>query len=240
MWVWKFLLTFFPFFSFRYNPAFHFFHFSAFSQEIHFFPHAKNDEESQGSAYCVSPREIPEWNVPCERNCLRLISHYHCQHHSHFIDWALSIPLIDYIFSYRHFQGYSTSQTFYAVLDMSTNYCNLRNLLTGSGLDQSQVFTETTSNSICTQYSSANCGMYWHRQKPKNVYDAIRGTGRSDLLNSSSLTLLRKRIIGNGVAGIRLVPRQLHVSDTKWQKINEVVWFFVLWCDVNFLIPRWR
>ena len=28
-------------------------------------------------------------------------------------------------------QGYSTSETWYAVLDYSTNYCNMRNLLEG-------------------------------------------------------------------------------------------------------------
>ncbi|KAF0305743.1 hypothetical protein FJT64_002495 [Amphibalanus amphitrite] len=56
--------------------------------------------------------------------------------------------------------GFSTSETFYAVLDMSTNYCNLRNLLAGSGLDRSNGFSERTSNSICTQRSSANCDVY--------------------------------------------------------------------------------
>ena len=32
------------------------------------------------------------------------------------------------------FQGYSTSETWYAVLDYGTNYCNLHNLITGTAL----------------------------------------------------------------------------------------------------------
>ncbi|XP_060552401.1 uncharacterized protein LOC132713737 [Ruditapes philippinarum] len=56
--------------------------------------------------------------------------------------------------------GYSTSQTWYAVLDYSTNYCNMRNLLEGSNLHTSTGFTETTDDSICTQYSKRNCDKY--------------------------------------------------------------------------------
>ncbi|XP_053374680.1 uncharacterized protein LOC123532335 [Mercenaria mercenaria] len=56
--------------------------------------------------------------------------------------------------------GYSTSQTWYAVLDYSTNYCNMRNLLEGSNLHTSAGFTETTSDSICTQYSKRNYDKY--------------------------------------------------------------------------------
>lgn len=56
--------------------------------------------------------------------------------------------------------GYSTSETWYAVLDYGTNYCNLHNLITGSGLDKSSGYTELTSDSKCTQYSSANCEVY--------------------------------------------------------------------------------
>ncbi|XP_062616504.1 uncharacterized protein LOC134278200 [Saccostrea cucullata] len=56
--------------------------------------------------------------------------------------------------------GYSTSETWYAHLDYSTNYCNLNNLITGSALHQVAGYTETTSNKICTQYSEANCEKY--------------------------------------------------------------------------------
>eukprot|EP00164_Ancoracysta_twista_P002200 GFYU01002907.1.p2 GENE.GFYU01002907.1~~GFYU01002907.1.p2 ORF type:complete len:176 (-),score=67.78 GFYU01002907.1:29-556(-) len=52
--------------------------------------------------------------------------------------------------------GYSTSETWYAVLDKGTNYCNLRNLIDAAGLQ----FSEQTSNSVCTQYSSHNCDVY--------------------------------------------------------------------------------
>lgn len=95
-------------------------------------------------------------------------------------------------------QGYSTSETWYAVLDYGTNYCNLRNLIEGrqiynviftervaysasyhhdldfsvlpklilcniilgAGLDKVSGFGESTSDSICTQYSSHNCTVY--------------------------------------------------------------------------------
>lgn len=53
-------------------------------------------------------------------------------------------------------EGYSTSEVFYAVLDYSTNYCNLSNLGTHTGLN----YAEQTSDSICTQYSSRNCDKY--------------------------------------------------------------------------------
>mmetsp|Transcript_60595 Transcript_60595/g.146421 ORF Transcript_60595/g.146421 Transcript_60595/m.146421 type:complete len:158 (-) Transcript_60595:65-538(-) len=53
-------------------------------------------------------------------------------------------------------QGYSTSETWYAVLDFGTNYCNLHNLALASGLQ----FSERVSDSTCTQYSSANCDKY--------------------------------------------------------------------------------
>ncbi|GFO05273.1 hypothetical protein PoB_003177800 [Plakobranchus ocellatus] len=54
----------------------------------------------------------------------------------------------------------STSETWYAVLDYGTNYCNLHNLITGSGLDKTARFKEDTSDSVCTQFSSANCEKY--------------------------------------------------------------------------------
>ncbi|RNA40533.1 hypothetical protein BpHYR1_036009 [Brachionus plicatilis] len=56
--------------------------------------------------------------------------------------------------------GFSTSETWYAVLDYGTNYCNLHNLITGSGLDKIQGFIEKTSNDICTQFTSADCEKY--------------------------------------------------------------------------------
>jgi len=56
--------------------------------------------------------------------------------------------------------GTSSSETWYAVLDYSTNYCNLHNLITGSGLDKVSGYKESTSDSVCTQYTSANCEKY--------------------------------------------------------------------------------
>ncbi|XP_060070712.1 uncharacterized protein LOC132550638 [Ylistrum balloti] len=57
-------------------------------------------------------------------------------------------------------KGYSTSQLWYAILDYGTNYCNLHNLITGSGVDQLPGYSETTSDSVCTQYSQRNCDKY--------------------------------------------------------------------------------
>ncbi|XP_033762823.1 uncharacterized protein LOC117344249 [Pecten maximus] len=57
-------------------------------------------------------------------------------------------------------EGNSRSRTWYAYLDFGTNYCNMNNLLTGSGLSTLVGFKETTSDDICTQYSSANCTRY--------------------------------------------------------------------------------
>jgi len=54
----------------------------------------------------------------------------------------------------------SNSRTWYAVLDFGTNYCNLRNLIEGSGISELQSFEEITEDSVCTQYSSRNCQRY--------------------------------------------------------------------------------
>ena len=59
------------------------------------------------------------------------------------------------------FQAYSTSETWYAVLDSGTNYCNLHNLATLSKLSDEKGFSEMTTDSMCTQYSSHNCDKYW-------------------------------------------------------------------------------
>lgn len=50
----------------------------------------------------------------------------------------------------------SSSRLWYAVLDMGTNYCNLRNLLDGAGYTEENL-TEVTEDSVCTQYTSRDC-----------------------------------------------------------------------------------
>lgn len=58
-------------------------------------------------------------------------------------------------------EAFSTSETWYAYLDYGTNYCNLRNLADGAGITSATYgFSEQTSNSICTQYTSHNCDKY--------------------------------------------------------------------------------
>ncbi|XP_033763006.1 uncharacterized protein LOC117344366 [Pecten maximus] len=59
-----------------------------------------------------------------------------------------------------HIDGYSTAETWYAVLDAGTNYCNMFNLLEGSGLTTATGYTETASDDTCTQRSSADCTRY--------------------------------------------------------------------------------
>jgi len=58
-------------------------------------------------------------------------------------------------------KGYSTSEVWYAILDYGTNYCNIHNLMYGPvvmGLNAT--VEENTSDSVCTQYSSADCDKY--------------------------------------------------------------------------------
>ena len=60
------------------------------------------------------------------------------------------------------YQGYSRSTIGYAVFDKGTNYCNLHNLVVGSGLTNTTRYgyKEDTDNSKCTEYSSADCDKY--------------------------------------------------------------------------------
>lgn len=51
-------------------------------------------------------------------------------------------------FVWKSLQGYSTSETWYAVLDYGTNYCNLRNLIEGETSAQHAHNIETTSEKI--------------------------------------------------------------------------------------------
>merc|ERR1719352_1362345 len=55
--------------------------------------------------------------------------------------------------------AYSVSETL-SLLDYGTNYCNLFNLMDGSGLVNDPAFSEDTNNFICTQRSSADCDIY--------------------------------------------------------------------------------
>jgi len=57
-------------------------------------------------------------------------------------------------------KGYSTSQLWYALLDMGTNYCNIYNLVEGAKLHETANYSESTSDSVCTQYTSRNCEVY--------------------------------------------------------------------------------
>jgi hypothetical protein len=70
-----------------------------------------------------------------------------------------SVAKIETLLLNSVFQAYSRSQTF-SILDYGTNYCNLFNLMDGSGLILDPAYTEETDDSICTQYSTADCDIY--------------------------------------------------------------------------------
>ncbi|CAL1576599.1 unnamed protein product [Knipowitschia caucasica] len=63
-------------------------------------------------------------------------------------------------FTCCHVSAMSISQTWYAIKDHGTNYCNLYNLMEGSGLTEARGYREVTSDFLCTQRSSANCTIY--------------------------------------------------------------------------------
>jgi len=120
----------------------------------------------QGDSMCptTSP-SCPE--LPCGQNCLYQVQ----QISDNFISGTHQTPVARYTddLTFRltpsssggcSVAAKSSSQTWYAVLDMGTNYCNLRNLLDGAGLSSSAGFSEVTSNSVCTQYESRDCSRY--------------------------------------------------------------------------------
>jgi len=119
----------------------------------------------QGDALCptTSP-SCPE--LPCGQNCLYELT----KSTENEIYGTHTTPVARYVddisFKLRSNSGgctvnaKSSSQTWYAVLDKGTNYCNLRNLIDGSGLSSVNGFTETTRDKICTQYSSRDCSRF--------------------------------------------------------------------------------
>ena len=107
-------------------------------------------------------------------SCLKLkfiylsiyLSIYLCQytqhtHDTHMIHNTHIHNSYTHTHTHTHTQGYSTSETWYAVLDYGTNYCNLHNLVDGAMIDTKMYgFKETTDDSSCTQYTSRNCAKY--------------------------------------------------------------------------------
>jgi len=103
--------------------------------------------------------------MPCGQNCLyELVSQSDDQiKATHATPVARYVDDVSFKFSETgskcKVEGFSTSQTWYAVLDFGTNYCNLRNLIDGAGYTDSQL-VEVTEDSICTQYTSRDCTRY--------------------------------------------------------------------------------
>ncbi|XP_042366032.1 uncharacterized protein LOC121960425 [Plectropomus leopardus] len=65
-----------------------------------------------------------------------------------------------HFFTCCHVSAMSISETWYAIKDHGTNYCNLYNLMEGSGLTEVEGYREITSDFLCTQRSTANCTVY--------------------------------------------------------------------------------
>ncbi|GFO48401.1 hypothetical protein PoB_007490600 [Plakobranchus ocellatus] len=82
----------------------------------------------------------------------------HVTPHAHYVDFL--IITFEPNNTECAIRGLSNSGVWYAYLDQSTNYCNLHNLITGSHLDKTPHYHEKTSDSTCTQYSTANCEKY--------------------------------------------------------------------------------
>ncbi|XP_046873386.1 uncharacterized protein LOC124465566 isoform X2 [Hypomesus transpacificus] len=73
----------------------------------------------------------------------------------------ITFRLVTYeFFSHCHVLAMSVSETWYTIKDHGTNYCNLYNLMEGSGLIRVRGYMEVTSEFLCTQRSSANCTLY--------------------------------------------------------------------------------
>uniref|UniRef100_W5MWR2 Uncharacterized protein n=1 Tax=Lepisosteus oculatus TaxID=7918 RepID=W5MWR2_LEPOC len=73
----------------------------------------------------------------------------------------LSFRLVPYqLNAHCHVSALSVSEAWYTVIDYGTNYCNLFNLVEGSGLTSVSDYKEVTNDFICTQHSTANCTIY--------------------------------------------------------------------------------
>merc|ERR1712110_316953 len=119
----------------------------------------------EGDSLCpgTSPG-CPEF--PCGQNCLYSLTSSSDSRvtGTHATPVARYVDDISFKFS-ENSQGCavsakSSSQTWYAVLDKGTNYCNLRNLIDGAGLSAGSGFTEATRDKVCTQYSSRDCSRF--------------------------------------------------------------------------------
>ncbi|XP_039610214.1 uncharacterized protein LOC120530109 isoform X2 [Polypterus senegalus] len=73
----------------------------------------------------------------------------------------LNFRLIPYLLDIGcHVPAFSVSEAWYTLVDYGTNYCNLYNLIEGSGLNTVPGYKEMTNDFICTQHSSANCTIF--------------------------------------------------------------------------------
>ncbi|KAG7169251.1 uncharacterized protein LOC121866052 isoform X3 [Homarus americanus] len=84
----------------------------------------------------------------------------------HVTPWISFVDKINFTFNAAsggncYVQAASESAAAYAVIDFGVNYCNLRNLVIGSKLDENDSsYKENSTNAVCTMYSIAHCNLY--------------------------------------------------------------------------------
>ncbi|KAM8726881.1 uncharacterized protein AB9X84_000786 [Acanthopagrus schlegelii] len=71
---------------------------------------------------------------------------------------AVNFTVIDTAMSLGcHIEGSSMSAFWYSLFDNGTNYCNLRNVIQGSGLNSAPGFVEFTNEWLCLGYGLSAC-----------------------------------------------------------------------------------
>ncbi|KAK0155321.1 hypothetical protein N1851_002330 [Merluccius polli] len=110
---------------------------------------------------CVVSNWLP---IPCDPQLKSSSVHFiAAKHTSPFrgnVD-DINFRLVSYPFLiYCHVSAMSVSERWYRVKDHGVNYCNLYNLIEGSGLTLARGYREVTSDFLCTQRSTANCTVY--------------------------------------------------------------------------------
>ncbi|XP_012220942.1 uncharacterized protein [Linepithema humile] len=107
------------------------------------------------------------WNVCRQRegNCLytlKVPAEENVIQATHRMSNLKSLEKIKIVFEERNntcfATGDSVSSGWFTVFDYGANYCNLRNLVVGAGLDRHMKFLELTSDAVCTQFDMAVCG----------------------------------------------------------------------------------
>lgn len=120
----------------------------------------------QGDALCPKTTTPSCPKLPCGQKCLydlgdvngNVITGTHTTPVARYVD-DLTFTLTNGGPASCSVEAKSSSRLWYAILDMGTNYCNLRNLVDGAGYGNGGL-REVTSDSVCTQYTSRDCSRF--------------------------------------------------------------------------------